>query len=286
MFAPSFAICFVWYSVHQHKIWAEVETMWSYSWSLLRSSKEGSVHSQRPLHQHSPTSSVTSMGSLSRTQSSILSSMLSASHSSHSSHPSHPSFPQQYPMTQGDSTPSMRPRSPQSSGSHPPGESFNPGSIHPPRGHGFPHDPYGSTPRIHHHHHQQQQHQQQQQHHQYQLQQQQQQQQFQAPPPPQPQPPVQAGHFPNPHAYSHLQGEHFAMMTRAHQMVDVLTEENRMLRQEIEACREKVNKLHKVTPSAGELQSIGSISSLLQQYWNAQVNTARVIDCYSCSSCL
>uniref|UniRef100_A0A671XLJ6 Angiomotin n=1 Tax=Sparus aurata TaxID=8175 RepID=A0A671XLJ6_SPAAU len=136
----------------------------------FRSSKEGSVHSQRPLHQHSPTSSVTSMGSLSRTQSSILSSMLSASHSSHSSHPSHPSFPQQYPMTQGDSTPSMGPRSPQSS----------------------------------------------------------------------------AGHFPNPHAYSHLQGEHFVMMTRAHQMVDVLTEENRMLRQEIEACREKVNKLHKL----------------------------------------
>uniref|UniRef100_A0A671XQK6 Angiomotin n=1 Tax=Sparus aurata TaxID=8175 RepID=A0A671XQK6_SPAAU len=41
-------------------------------------------------------------------------------------------------------------------------------------------------------------------------------------------------------------GEHFVMMTRAHQMVDVLTEENRMLRQEIEACREKVNKLHKL----------------------------------------
>lgn len=30
-------------------------------------------------------------------------------------------------------------------------------------------------------------------------------------------------------------------------MVDVLTEENRMLRQEMEACREKVTKLHKVT---------------------------------------
>lgn len=36
------------------------------------------------------------------------------------------------------------------------------------------------------------------------------------------------------------------MMARAHQMVDGLTEENRMLRQEMEACREKVNKLHKL----------------------------------------
>ena len=37
------------------------------------------------------------------------------------------------------------------------------------------------------------------------------------------------------------------MMVRAHQMVDVLTEDNRMLRQEMESCREKVTKLHKVT---------------------------------------
>lgn len=36
------------------------------------------------------------------------------------------------------------------------------------------------------------------------------------------------------------------MMSRAQHMVDVLTEENRMLRQEMEACREKVTKLHKV----------------------------------------
>uniref|UniRef100_A0A1A8LV61 Angiomotin n=3 Tax=Nothobranchius TaxID=28779 RepID=A0A1A8LV61_9TELE len=36
------------------------------------------------------------------------------------------------------------------------------------------------------------------------------------------------------------------MMSRAQQMVDVLTEENRMLRQEMEACREKVTKLHKL----------------------------------------
>uniref|UniRef100_A0A672YQ45 Angiomotin n=2 Tax=Sphaeramia orbicularis TaxID=375764 RepID=A0A672YQ45_9TELE len=45
---------------------------------------------------------------------------------------------------------------------------------------------------------------------------------------------------------AHPPGESFAMMARAHQMVDVLTEENRMLRQEMEVCREKVTKLHKL----------------------------------------
>ncbi|KAM3869608.1 angiomotin [Diretmus argenteus] len=207
----------------------------------FRSSREGSVHSQRPMHHHSPTSSVTSVGSLSRAQSSTLSSLLSASHSSH------PSFPHQYPHSQGDPFPSMGPRSPQGPGSHQTGEPFTPGPMHlpPHRGHGFPHDPYGSTSRMHHHHHQQQQ-QQHHQHHQFQQQQQQQQQQFQGPPPPQPQPPVQAGHFPHPHSHAHLQGEPFAMMARAHQMVDMLTEENKMLRQEMETCREKVTKLHKL----------------------------------------
>ncbi|XP_040005916.1 angiomotin isoform X2 [Xiphias gladius] len=195
----------------------------------FRSSKEGSVHSQRPLHQHSPTSSVTSVGSLSRAQSSTLSSMLSASQSSHAS------FPHQHPQSQGEPFPSMVPRSPQSPSSHHAGEPFTLGPIHPPlqRGHGFPHDPYGSTSRMHH----------QQQHHQYQ---QQQQQQLQAPASPQLQLPVQGGHFLQPHSYSHLQGEPFAMMARAHQMVDVLTEENRLLRQEMEACRDKVTKLHKL----------------------------------------
>ncbi|CAK6977307.1 angiomotin [Scomber scombrus] len=196
----------------------------------FRSSKEGSVHSQRPLHQHSPTSSVTSVGSLSRAQSSTLSSILSASHSSH------PSFPHQHPHSQGDSFPSMGPRSLQGPGSHHLGEPFTTETIHqtPQRGHGFSHDPYGSTPRMHH----QQQH-----HHQYQYQQQQQ---FQGPAPPQSQPTILAGHFPHPHSFSHLQGEPFAMMARTHQMVEVLTEENRMLRQEMEICREKVTKLHKL----------------------------------------
>ncbi|XP_026183591.1 angiomotin isoform X1 [Mastacembelus armatus] len=194
----------------------------------FRSSKEGSVHSQRTLHQHSPTSSVTSVGSLSRAQSSTLSSMLSASHSSH------PSFPHQQPQNQGEPFPNMAPRTLQGPGSHHTTEPFTPGAIHPTpqRGHSFPHDPYGSTPRMHH----------QQQHHQFQ---QQQQQQLQGPFL-QPQFPVQAGHFPHPHSCSHLHGESFAMMARAHQMVDVLTEENRMLRQETEACREKVTKLHKL----------------------------------------
>lgn len=36
------------------------------------------------------------------------------------------------------------------------------------------------------------------------------------------------------------------MMARAQQMVEVLTEENRMLRQEMEVCRDKVTKLHKL----------------------------------------
>uniref|UniRef100_A0A665TFC0 Angiomotin n=1 Tax=Echeneis naucrates TaxID=173247 RepID=A0A665TFC0_ECHNA len=74
----------------------------------------------------------------------------------------------------------------------------------------------------------------------------QQQQPLQGPTSPQLQQPVQAGHFPQLHTYSHLHGEPFAMMARAHQMVDVLTEENRMLRQEMDACRDKVTKLHKL----------------------------------------
>lgn len=52
------------------------------------------------------------------------------------------------------------------------------------------------------------------------------------------------------------------MIARAHQMVDVLTEENRMLRQEMDTCREKVTKLHKVTSSAEELHRIFSKSIL------------------------
>ncbi|XP_030602728.1 angiomotin isoform X2 [Archocentrus centrarchus] len=195
----------------------------------FRSSKEGLVHTHRALHQHSPTSSVTSVGSLSRTQSSTLSSMLSASHSSH------PSFPHQQPQNQGEPLLSTGPRSPQTTGSHQLAEPFMSGSVHPAqqRSHGFPPDPYGSTPRMH--------HQQQQAHHFYQ---QQQQQQFQGPP--QPQVSVHSGPFPLAHSYSHLQGEPFAMMARAQQMVDMLTEENRMLRQEMEACREKVTKLQKL----------------------------------------
>ncbi|XP_026226555.1 angiomotin-like isoform X2 [Anabas testudineus] len=191
----------------------------------FRSSKEGSVHYQRPIHQHSPTSSITSVGSLSRAQSSTLSNMLSASLSSHSS------FPHQNPHSQGESIPSMGPRSPQGLGSHHAGEPISPGPISsaPQRGHSFLHDPYGSTTRM----------------HQYQ-QQQQPQQQLQGPPLSQPQVPVQVGHFPLPHSYSHLQGEPFAMMARAPQMVDMLSEENKMLRQEMEVFREKVTKLHKL----------------------------------------
>uniref|UniRef100_H2T4X4 Angiomotin n=1 Tax=Takifugu rubripes TaxID=31033 RepID=H2T4X4_TAKRU len=56
--------------------------------------------------------------------------------------------------------------------------------------------------------------------------------------------PVQAVQYP--HGCSHLQGESFAVMAYAHQMVDMLTEENRILRQEMEVCRDKVTKLHKL----------------------------------------
>uniref|UniRef100_A0AAX7VKP8 Angiomotin C-terminal domain-containing protein n=1 Tax=Astatotilapia calliptera TaxID=8154 RepID=A0AAX7VKP8_ASTCA len=168
----------------------------------FRSSKEGLVYTQRPLQQHSPTSSVTSVGSLSRTQSSILSNILSASHSSH------PSFPHQQPQNQGEPLLTAVPRSPHSTGSHQLAESFTSGSLHPPqRSHGFCPDPYG---------------------------------------PSQPQLSVHSGPFPLSQSYTHLQGEPFAMMARAQQMVDTLTDENRMLRQEMESCREKVTKLHKL----------------------------------------
>ncbi|XP_041863833.1 angiomotin [Melanotaenia boesemani] len=191
----------------------------------FRSSKEGLGHYQRSIHQHSPTSSVTSIGSLSRAQSSTLSSMLAASHSSH------PSFPHQPAQSQGEPFPIMGPRSSQGTSSHQVVEPVTPGGSHPgpQRVHTFPPDPYGSTPRLHHHH---------QLHHPYQ------QQQFHGPP--QPQLSIQTGHFPLPHSSPHLQGEPYAVMARAQQMVDVLTEENRMLRQEMEAFREKVTKLHKL----------------------------------------
>ncbi|MEQ2240742.1 hypothetical protein ILYODFUR_018270, partial [Ilyodon furcidens] len=190
----------------------------------FRSSKEVSVHYQRPLNQHSPTSSVTSVGSLSRAQSSTLSSMLSTSHSSHSS------IPHQPPLSQGEHYPIMGPRGPQGTGSHQVAEPFPPGAVHQTtqRGHTFPSDSYASTPRLQHN----------QQHNQCQ-----QQQQLQGPP--HTQLSVQAGHFPQQHSYIQLQGEPFAVMARAQQMVDVLTEENRILRQEMEACREKVSRLHK-----------------------------------------
>uniref|UniRef100_A0A3B3UKL4 Angiomotin n=1 Tax=Poecilia latipinna TaxID=48699 RepID=A0A3B3UKL4_9TELE len=140
----------------------------------FRSTKEVSVHYQRPLNQHSPSSSVTSVGSLSRAQSSTLSSMLSAA-----SHSSHPSIPHQSPPSQGEPYPIMGPRVPHGSGSH---QVLS----------------------------------------------------------------MQAGHVPQQQSFIQLQGEPFAVMAHAQQMVDVMTEENRILRQEMEACREKVTRLHKL----------------------------------------
>ncbi|XP_054879421.1 angiomotin isoform X2 [Poeciliopsis prolifica] len=192
----------------------------------FRSTKEVSVHYQRPLNQHSPSSSVTSVGSLSRAQSSTLSSMLSTA-----SHSSHPSIPHQSPTSQGEPYPIMGPRVPHGSGSHHMAEPFPPGPVHQTtqRGHAFLSDSYGSTPRLHHY----------QQHNQCQ-----QQQQLQGPS--HPQLSMQAGHVPQQQSFIQLQGEPFAMMARAQQMVDVMTEENKVLRQEMEACREKVTRLHKL----------------------------------------
>ncbi|XP_053543954.1 angiomotin isoform X3 [Ictalurus punctatus] len=179
----------------------------------FRSNKESSGHSQRPIHQHSPTSSVTSVGSLSRAQSSTLSSILASSHSSpHMAHQVEQQF-------------TMGPRSPQGPGSYQ-GEPYGPGPAHPAphqRPHGFPHDPYGSAPRGLHLH-----------QHQFHLQGQQQQQQQQ---------PGPGQHYPHPHS---LQGDPFALLARAQQMVDMLTEENRQLKQEMEVCGEKVSKLQKL----------------------------------------
>lgn len=175
----------------------------------FRSVKDG--HSlQRPGLHHSPTSSVTSMGSLSRAQSSALSSLLSSSHPSFPPHPLHPPQEHMYPPTPRpialQPEPYVQLPLPQQQQQQ-------------QQQRGFPHDPYGSTPRMHHH--------------------------GQAPPHPQgPVPPP--GMFPHPHSLSGLQGEPFAMMSRAQHMVDVLTEENRLLRQEMDVCREKVTKLHKL----------------------------------------
>lgn len=48
-------------------------------------------------------------------------------------------------------------------------------------------------------------------------------------------------------------------MAYAHQMVDMLTEENRILRQEMEVCRDKVAKLHKVTPAGAGAGSVNAV---------------------------
>lgn len=180
--------------------------------ALIRSSKESSSHSQRSVHHHSPSSSVTSGGSLSRAQSSTLSSILA------SSHPPPPM------VHQGEQPFPMGARSPQGLGSHQ-GDPYGPGPGHPPhqRSHAFPHDPYGSAPRgLHMHQHQ---------YHQQGSQQQQQ---------------NPGQHYPHPHS---MQGDPYAMLARAQQMVDMLSEENRLLKQELEVCGEKVSKLQKVRMS-------------------------------------
>lgn len=200
----------------------------------FRSVKES--HSlQRPGLHHSPTSSVTSMGSLSRAQSTALSSLLSSSHPSFPPHSLPPQAPQDHiypptprpgPLQPEPYPPMLRPGTLQP---EPYPTAPRPGALQsepyiqlpPPQQQQrvYPHDPYGSTPRMH----------------------------PQGPAPPHPQGPVQPpAMFPHPHSLSSLQGEPFTMMSRAQHMVDVLSEENRLLRQEMETCREKVAKLHKL----------------------------------------
>lgn len=141
------------------------------------------------------------------------------------------SYLHQQSQNQGDLLTSIGPRNSQGPGSQQASEPVISAPMHLPRVHGFPHDPYGSTSRAHLHH---------QQHYHQQLQPQQ----FQGPLPKQSPMQFPAEHFPRP------QGEPISVMMHAHQLVDMLTEENRMLRQEMDVCREKITKLHKVNPFA------------------------------------
>ncbi|XP_035638039.2 LOW QUALITY PROTEIN: angiomotin [Oncorhynchus keta] len=183
----------------------------------FRSNKESSVHSQRSVHHHSPTSSVTSVGSLSRAQSSTLGSLLSASHPSHT-----------HPHPQGDPYAAMAPRSTQGPGSH---QRPILSRAHAPSNSEGPQLPTRPL-RLH-------------------LQ--------DAPPaaPPvsttaatttTPAPTVPLPVIPGPPspALPPPPGGPFAMMSRAQQMVDMVSEENRLLKQEMEVCCEKVTKLQKL----------------------------------------
>ncbi|KAJ8276793.1 hypothetical protein COCON_G00085450 [Conger conger] len=197
------------------------------------SNKEGSIHSHRPPpHQHSPTSSVTSLGSLSRAQSSTLSSLMGGQHPPPVSHPGEAFL--------------MGPRSPQGPGSHMGGDHFGPPMHpHPQRSHGYQPEHYMSAPRSHGHQHQ---HQHQHPH---------------AHPHPHPHPPRPAAppaprHSPSTHSRptasrgalrhggSCPAGEPYAMVARAQQMVEMLSQENHLLKQEMEMCCDKVAKLQKL----------------------------------------
>ncbi|XP_066570894.1 angiomotin isoform X2 [Amia ocellicauda] len=154
-------------------------------YGALRQNQENLGHPQR-MHHHSPTSSVTSVGSVSLAQSSNLGSMMGSPYpSSQSSHPGE--------------TFSFVPRSAQGPGSHH-GDPFSLSSLPPQRGPPFQGDPYMSSPRS-------------------------------------------QQHFHHSHSF---QGDPYAMVSRAQQMVEMLSDENRMLKQELEMCCEKVAKLQKL----------------------------------------
>lgn len=163
-------------------------------------------YQQRPSHHHSPTSSLTSMGSM------------TLAHSPPPSSVSSSQF-QQFPSpNQLDFYPGG-PRSQQL---------FSPNQLHQGDHYRLSQsfsqqqhaDPYAAMPRQqqqpqpphHHHHHQQQQQ-------------------------PQQQPPS---------PYPQVQGDPFAIVSRAQQMVEILSEENRSLRQELDGCYDKVARLQKL----------------------------------------
>lgn len=67
-----------------------------------------------------------------------------------------------------------------------------------------------------------------------------------------------------------MQGDPYAMLARAQQMVDMLSEENRLLKQELEVCGEKVSKLQKVKLSLKVPISITS-KYLIGEPWVSEI---------------
>ncbi|XP_039622337.1 angiomotin isoform X1 [Polypterus senegalus] len=149
-------------------------------YGAVRQNPENVGYQQRPLHHHSPTSSMTSMGSLSLTQSPTVNFHLGQ----------HQPLVDHYPMGL---------RTPQGHGSHPLhlGEPY---MMNPPSRGQQMHDFYGGPPRT-------------------------------------------QQHFPVSQSF---QGDPYSVVARAQQMVEILSEENRTLKQELDTYCDKVSKLQKL----------------------------------------